>query len=414
MSGRGTDPGRVEVSEEFEETSRLQPSASKTDLLLACPRPFDPGVVLDLDPSGEPARYGSSFHQVIAACLRSPKKAPLEKNTARYSKEIEKAVKKHNVAAAIDELRGHVKSSVKFLRNWIEREGLEVVVVEKAYAIRPLVNGTWVVRDVAPHDENHKYDVEAFEVPGTVDLILKNNAARRIVVLDHKTGLGTHDSFSIPTRIPQMRTLGLVAGKMGLWDVEVAIFHADRLGLPIVYSESYERSAMQIHAAELHEALFRIGSGFLRPNQYCSQCPARSTCPAKAAELISEGTEALIRSANALAVEPIDPAKFGILAAPENGLSVEERAAVLYDLLKKFRALEKAGTEEIRRLVRAGANIETRDGKMLSLRENSYETLSKKSVVEALGKVAGEKEIAKLRKKGAMRETVRQTLWADK
>jgi len=139
------------------------------------------------------------------------------------------------------------------------------------------------------------------------------------------------------------------------------------------------------------------------------------SCPAHAADLLSESTAALVHSANTLAVEPISPtATYVSLAEAPSSASIEVRAGALYELLKRFRALEKVGSEEIKRLVRGGAIIETRDGSVLALREQKYETLSKKSVLEALGKVAGERELARLRKKGAVVEATREMLVPEK
>ncbi len=397
----------------------IQPSASRTALLLACPRPFDPELEEDPDLPGEPARYGSSFHQVLAACLRSPKAKPLER-TAGYAKAVDAAVKAYDVKRAAQELAGHVKSSAGVLRKWLEREKLTVVEVETAHAVWPREGGTWTTRPIEPHDEDHRYKSAPGEVPGTVDLVALSSNRERAVVLDHKTGSGDEDKFAQPASIPQMRTLGLVAIEIaslrGGVDVEVGIFHADRRGLPMVYAEPYAAEDQQRHAADLHVALARIGQGFLRPGPQCKRCPARITCPAQAADLLSESTAALVSSANTLAVEPIDPK--ALLVLPDEAgdalALLEVRAGALYELLKKFRTLEKAGTEEIRRLVRSGSIIETRDGKVLTLQEQTYEMLSKKSVIEALGKVEGEKELARLRKKGAIREAKREMLVGEK
>jgi hypothetical protein len=394
----------------------LQPSASRTALLLACPRPFDPALEADPDEPGEPARYGSAFHQVAAACLKSKK--PLETTTA-YARAVDAAARRYEVRGASAELAGHVKSSVKVLRNWLAREKLVVVEVETAYAVKPLARGGWVGRVLPPHDEDHRYAIEPGELPGTVDLIATSANRSRVVVIDHKTGSGDTDGFARPAAIPQMRTLGLTGavevGPKDVEDVEVGIFHADRRGLPIVYVEPYDPADQATHATELHRALGQIGQGFLRPGPHCARCPARLTCPAHAADLLAEGTAALVRSANTLAVEPISPtALYVTLAEAPLSRSLEERAGALYDLLKKFRALEKAGSEEIRRLVRSGMVIETRDGGALAIQTQRYETLSKKSVIEALGKIAGEKELARLRKKGAIRETEREMLVQEK
>jgi hypothetical protein len=396
----------------------LQPSASRTALLLACPRPFDPELEEGPDPSREPARYGTAFHAVLASCLRSPAKKPLERSDS-YAKEIDRAAVKNDVKRAAQELAGHVKSSVKVLRNWLTREKLEVAVIEQAYAVWPRENGLVTTRPIEPHDEDHRYKSAPGEVPGTVDLVALSSNRERAVVLDHKTGSGDEDKFAQPAEIPQMRTLGLVATEIaslrGGVGVEVGIFHADRRGLPIVYAEPYDRDEQGRHAVQLHRALSQIGSGFLRPGVQCKYCPAKTTCPAWAADLLAESTVALVSSANTLACEPIDPK--ALLALPDEtalGVSLETRAGALYELLKKFRALDKAGSEEIKRLVRSGAVIETRDGKVLALQKQTYETLSKKSVIEALGKVAGEKELKRLREKGAIKEATREMLIGEK
>lgn len=394
----------------------LQPSASRTALLLACPRPFDPALEAPPDLPGEPARYGSAFHLLIASCLRSPKKKLLERSD-RYAREVDRAVKQYDVRAARDELAGHVKSSVKVLRNWLDREKLGITEIENAHAIRPYPNGTWTTRAIRAHDENHRYIIEADQVAGTVDLVVVSADRTRAVVIDHKTG-GGDETFAQPAAIPQMRTLGIIAANpLGATrpHVEVGIFHADRRGLPMLYAEPYERSAQKSHASALHKALARVGTGFLRPGPHCARCPARLTCPAHAADLLAESTAALVHSANTLAVEPISPtAVYASLAvAPSGSASIEVRASALYDLLKKFRVLEKAGSDEIKRLVKAGAVIETREG-VLAIRAQTYETLSKKSVLDALGKVAGERELARLRKKGVIHEAAREMLIPEK
>jgi hypothetical protein len=385
----------------------LQPSASRTALLLLCPRPFDPEIEADPDLPGEAARYGSAFHLLIAACLRSSSKKPLERAAPAYAREVNRAVAEYDVKRTADELAGHVKGSVKVLRNWLEREKLQVAEVEHAHGIRPKADGSWVARVIPPHDEDHRYDVEHGEVPGTVDLIAVSQNHARAVVIDHKTGGESH-GFAQPASLPQMRTLGLIAATAAVPHAEVGIFHADRRGLPIIYAEPYEAPERRSHTVELHQALSRIGSGFLRPGAHCARCPARITCPAHAADLLSESAAALVSTASSFAAEPIDPK--GLLAPLGGNVSLEVRAGALYELLKKFRALEKAGSEEIKRLVRSGAVIETREGKVLTLQTQSYETLSKKSVLEALGKIAGEKELKRLREKGAIRETTREML----
>ena len=397
----------------------FQPSASKTEMFLLCQRPFDPGIETEPDEPGEPALYGSAFHKIIAACLRSPKKKLLEKNAAGYAREVDRAVKAFDMKHAAQELAGHVKGSVQVLRNWLTREKLEISQIELAYSVEPDSSGIWGARQIKPHNENHIYDVKEGEMPGTVDMIAESANRKRTVVLDHKTGLFedwfANDEtvrFARPTTIAQMRTLGLIGSQL---HGEVAIFHADRRGLPIVYSEPHEVSEQSSHARALHAAFQNVGRGFLRPGEYCKRCPARVGCPASAAHLLVESSEVLVEAANKIALEPIDPnALCALPTEPPPAGMIEMRAGALYDLMKRFRELEKVASTELKRLVRGGAVIETREGKVLALQTQTYETLSKKSVLEALRQVAGEKELDRLRKKGAIREATREMLIGEK
>lgn len=383
----------------------LQPSASRTALLLACPRPFEAETEIEPDPPREPARYGSAFHQVIAACARAGKLLEGDK----YTRTVDAAVVKYDVAPARSELAAHVKSSFKVLWSWLKREKLEVKEIETAYGVRPNADGTWASRPIPPHDEDHHYNVDPDVMPGTVDLVAVSPARVRQVVIDHKTGSGDTEAFAKAADVPQMRTLGLTPS--GSPHVEVGIFHADRRGLPMLYVEEFEPADQRGHARALNGALNMIGLGFMRNGPQCPRCPARIDCPVYRADLLAETTAQLVASANSLADEPVDPKR--MIVAPVNGSSLETRAGALYDLLKRFRALDKAGTEELKRLVREGRVIETREGPLM-LKKQVYENLSKKSVIDALGSVAGERQLKKLREKGAIREVEREMLVPDK
>lgn len=388
----------------------LHPSASNTSLLLECQRPFADDVEVDFGTEREAARYGSAFHAIVATCLVKP----LTIKPGPYAKVVDAAVKKWDVAHAADELAAHAKSSYKYLRNWLDREKLSVAVVEKAYAVNPR---TRKVREIPPHSEEHVYDVVSGEIPGTVDLIAVGE--NRIVPLDHKTGMHDGDwyassdavsSFALPTTVRQMQTIGLMghglAATYGREGVDLAIFHADRRGLPIVYCDSFEHKAAVKHAGVLAAALDRIGDGSLRPGKWCDRCPARDTCPAKAADLLGETSLALMQGAEAVLDEPVNPKRS---LAPRGSGSIEIRASAAHALLRKIRSLEKAVSDELRALVKDGAIIETPDG-VLVLETQRFETLSKKSVIEALGKEAGERELKRLRKKGVVREATREML----
>lgn len=398
-----------------------QPSASKTEILLLCPRPFDPALEEPEDMPGEPALYGSAFHRIMAVCLASP--GTLEAHN-KYSKLVDKTVREFEIKDCASELAAHVKSSAKVFLNWLKREKLEVTVIEKAYAVLTMLNGEWVSRIIPPHNDDHVYKVAPGELPGTIDVLAMSKDKRRAVVIDHKTGFfeswiaqDENVHFALPKTVPQLRTLGLAVGGVlpRKTALEVGIFHADRKSLPVVYAEPFQADEQLLHAKAIAASFDLIGRGLFRPGAHCKRCPARVGCPGRSADLLVESAEVLVGAANRLALEPIDPK--ALMALPTGDLSpgeLEGRAGALYDMLKRFRELEKTATAELRRLVKAGAVIETRDGKALTIREQTYETLSKKSVLDALGKVAGEKELARLRKKGLIKEQTREMLIAEK
>ena len=59
--------------------------------------------------------------------------------------------------------------------------------------------------------------------------------------------------------------------------------------------------------------------------------------------------------------------------------------------------------------MKEGQVIEVEDG-VLTIEEQNYETLSKKSVLAALGRIKGEKELNRLRKNGAITMTKREMM----
>lgn len=385
----------------------LQPSASVTGLLLACQRPFDPNVKLEPNEPGESARYGSAWHFVTAECLRKPK---LLKSGA-YAKTVDFAALRWEVKASAGELAGHVKSSLGVLQNWLTREKLKVEGIEASYAYTPSKPETREI--VGPNDEGGpRYDIRLGEIGLTLDLLAYGES--RVVVIDHKTG--THDgdwfvegaSFALPDQLPQMKTIGAALMGAHAGEMHVGIFHADRQGLPAMYTSELSGAIILKHDKALVQALGRVGDGSMRPGPYCKRCPARGDCPAAAADLLGESTQALVEASLVLADEPIDPRR-SLAPRGAAGMTIEQRAAAMYKLFKKYDVLREAGREELKRLVKAGAVVET-DGGVLELRVESFETLSKASIFRAFGKPAGEKLIASLRKKGVVEQSTREKI----
>ena len=93
-----------------------------------------------------------------------------------------------------------------------------------------------------------------------------------------------------------------------------------------------------------------------------------------------------------------------------SALPVGLRAGRLMALIKNLEKLTEMGRAEVRRLVEAGEVVEGPDGTTYELSRETYETLSKASVMRALGKTNGEKRLAKMRKEGLIEEKERVRL----
>lgn len=387
----------------------MQPSSSKTALLLQCPRPFDPQVEeagqIEREEPSESMRYGSAFHAIIAPVLLKPQMV----KTQSYIRLVDREARRFNVAKAGAELAGHVRSSAKYLLKWLEEQGWigdRAWIIERSYAVA--AEDSPRARAVPlPSDDEHIYpDLKPHEVGATVDLMIEKPAA--VLVLDHKSGT-RDDGFSMPEKHAQMRTLGLVPPKDK--QVVLAVHHADRMGLPKVYDAPYDRAEQQAHARRLGAALDLVGSGYVRTGPECDDCPARATCPARSAEILGDASRALVEASSVLADEPVDPSKS---LAPRGALSIAQRAGVLYKLLKKLRALDAAGMEEIRALVRKGVPVEVPGEGMLYFREEIRELLSKASIERNLPKKEAARLIEKLRKMGVVDERPREVLTVEK
>ena len=222
---------------------KVQPSMSRSEVLLQCSFPFDRELGDHADVGDrEAADYGSAFHELMAARLGPPRKA---KTTTALA--VATAWKLDDVA----ELDAHVKVSQACLADWLRNNPFGIdwskspTLVERALALRPLVSA----RYIAPANKFHVYEeAQDDEVPGTADLIIlpavtpspyKRGAKRHeptALVLDHKTG--DHEDFSEPSSKAQL--LSLAAAAMRVARVPraiVAVLHSRRRGLPKVYAD---------------------------------------------------------------------------------------------------------------------------------------------------------------------------------
>jgi hypothetical protein len=341
---------------------------------------------------------------VIAHCLLTA--LPTGKKPSHFPTWIAEAATRWKVTDT-DELAGHVWGSFLYLRTWMAGAnpwGVDwttgALIVEKSYAIQVL-GGSFARIIGPPSEEDHIYaGLEPGEIPATLDVMVLAGKGRAIppLVLDHKTGHGK--DFSSPSQDDQMRTLALIPD---LGEAIVAINHADRRGLPMIYADPIGPVDLQKHRVRLRTAVERIGDGSMRPGDWCTYCPAKTVCPTQYSTLIP--------SALAIA-SSVDL----VITTPEwlDGLTVPEKVGRMHLFKSAMTAMLKKVDDEIHRYVRAnpGEVVTRPDGKHLEFITRAYETLSKRAFEEALGKIEAEKWFVKLRKLNVLVKTPREELRA--
>lgn len=355
----------------------LRPSASVSDLLLRCQWPFGREVEND---SNEASEYGTQFHAVLA-CRLNPEL------TFDYT----------NIP---EDVRSHTLQAQAVLETWLQGGNpwgleFEIVSVEKPLALeirasaetvgQPLV----IRRNVAFDAATHTYETGANEIPGTADLVAETRkGVQKRIVIDHKTGL--FGDFTQPKSIPQLMTLAL------LTDADmVGVLHAPVGFAPEVFAEEITDYEKYLHGERLLRALRRIGDGSMTPGKWCSRCPVRDACPTQVGALLQR-TELVVRQVVRLPTLPSEEIDLG----------------KMHRLMTEAEKLFKVARDQMKEDVRNGAVIERDDGKTLRIETRRVERLSKKSILEALGKKAGEAEIERLRSLGCLSESEEEGLYA--
>jgi hypothetical protein len=369
----------------------LQPSASKTDLLLQCARPFG-DVDIDTSPARIEARYGSAFHLCMAGALRG------------QTIDCEIALKQYDCphsSTDVAALREHVADAWCELDDWLAGsniwdEPLTVVTIEQSYAYNLT---TCILRETTLEEETHTYDLRPGEIGLTADLVFRGERSGIQGVLDHKTG--KWEDYSTPSALGQMRTLGLALNAERL----AILHHPPGSVSPAIYAETW--SGHWKHQAALRAAFERAGDGSLRPGDECRFCPARGDCPARGVEILENAASLVGLAASAL------------VKAPPEGMTLEAQAAAagkLHLFLAEFERLAKLGRAELRGFVETarglGVEVHRPDGKRLAMVSRRSERLSKKSILNALGAAEGEKMLARLREAGALVEVEGEELRA--
>lgn len=365
----------------------LQDTASKTELLLHCTRPYAEETEIEREEPGEAAIYGSAFHEAIAQHL----KAYL--GFATITVDVGAAAAKWGVDAAA--LEKHVRSALRHLENflggnnrWGETFRVEIIEKPLATRLRVLRNQRLSIetRECDFEESTHTYDLAPGEFGGTPDIVAIGNKGHRLV-LDHKSG--TWGDYSMPEKLPQLLTLALMTGAN-----MVAVLHAPRDFPATIYAEVVSNDQLAAHAKLRRRAMRRVGDGSLTPGSWCCRCPAKSGCPAKDNDLLKKAT-ALVKTVSGSLVE-----------------RHEHDLGKLHLMMADVDKVMRRAREEMRDLVMGGEVIERPDGKVLQMVPKTYERLSKSSVIAALGKVAGERMLEKLRKLGCFTEDTREEMWA--
>lgn len=367
----------------------IQPTASKTDLLLHCVRPFALDTPIEKDEPGEAAIYGTAFHDALYHKIFHPPVPPSNIDVTQTHNVNEQVCRYPTPDADINK---HVEEAFSVLHNWLEgnnpfNERFNILSGEISLTTDPhKKRGT---RISTLDKETHVYDMATGEIGGTYDLLVIGVDSGRKCVIDYKTGV--YGNFTIPSTIPQLLTLALQTSS-----TLVAILHCP-LGIPpAMYVDEIDPRTIEKHRQSLARQLDRVGDGSLTPGSWCKYCPAKRDCIAN--------DVSLLRSATSLVRKVTDSPPLTHDKTPDLGM--------LHLMLGELDRLAKRARDEIRERVRAGEYIERPDGKHLQLVKKQYERLSKTSILEALGKQKGEELLDKLRGLGCLTVDEREEMWA--
>jgi hypothetical protein len=239
------------------------------------------------------------------------------------------------------------------------------------------------------------------------------------LIEDHKTS--EYEDFSKPLDKPQLLSLAAAVMRwIGSEHAVIAVLHARRRGLPKVYADDVKLHELKSYETRVATSLSRIGDGSMRPGAWCKYCPAQTVCPARDAELLARAGDVLTgltAAGGALSKAGLTANDVALARVPFGQMSRTKQLGYLYDVIRKAEAIAKRGREEIKNeIVESGGNLlpETSNGEYLTVRSYEKETVSKSGIVEAYGKMAGERLLTKLRKDGAMNTTTVKQLWPEK
>jgi PD-(D/E)XK nuclease superfamily len=400
----------------------LQPSASRTALLLECSYPFGKPISSTLTNNRDAADYGSAFHALMAWVIDNDWRLPSKEHVQAAIKEW--GLREHTK----EELEEHIADGSSTLSRWLlGRNPFKVdflakgsrVLVETSFAL-----SSKTAMEIRPptHDEHVYEDLPGGWLAGTSDLIVlpPRRSKAPLLIIDHKTG---QEDFSEPLKKPQLLTLARMAmltytgGKPPAGGVVVGILHARRRGMSMVYADPVEQTTLGEHSRRVFLQLARVGDGTMRPGPWCirEMCPTVGVCPARDAELLNKAGTVLAAVGplmlNGAKVEAVLPEPF---KEKDSQLTRARKLGMLYAVVQQAEKVAEAARREIRTEVLAGALPELPGGGFLVVRSHEREGLSKSSVTAAYGAVAADKLFKKLRRDGAMPKTTVERLWVEK
>ena len=368
--------------------------------MIQCPRAFDPDLVFPRDLPGEPARWGSAWHEVAAKIISTTRKMPTVKALAAMAL---KAARHYDVESGADELTNHLLQNLPEVLKHIASNAPKKIQAESSIAYDPM-------RDVAriippPTEDDHHYEVSVREIAMTYDWAYETS--RFVEIGDHKTGMG---DFSRPEKLEQLLTIAL--GYRALRKlprskpIRLAVNHAFRRGMAKVYWEEVSERDLISHRDKLARNVVRIGDGSLTPGPRCSDCPARTVCPAGDSGLLDRA-EGLIRQSNTLG------ASLALTSNDQTGLTRERRLGNLYEVIDAAMELGERGRAAIKDEVRAGILPELSDGRRLVLKTRRVERLSKTAFVDTYGRLQAERMFGKFRADGVLVKKEEEYLTKD-
>jgi hypothetical protein len=211
----------------------VQDTASKTHLLLNCPRPFAADTPIEHQEAGEPSRYGSALHEAAEHLLNGTAAPDL---TKKWSLPAESA-------AAIS---AHASQVVMLLQRWLAGENdwgcvFTVSGVERHLATRLRRAPGGIVARTRECDfdaTEHQYDLTSYEFGGTYDIQADSGPfggpTNLRAILDIKTGEEDWHggNFAEPKTIDQLMTLAVMTGAN-----IVGVIHAPRGEAPEIYAQ---------------------------------------------------------------------------------------------------------------------------------------------------------------------------------